>query len=150
MPHHIITRRRNPIWVFAGGMESTTGYCPPVWDLLLALVDAQVQGTTVFSFIWQILFVFTTYSQVFVCALAGIEPAHWPFWDCKSSVLTTRPAGQPLQGLASGNVCHTLISAGTLLTLLSLLNFQMRPRNVFYDCKEENEIISLLQIILIW
>jgi hypothetical protein len=22
---------------FAGGMESTTGYCPPVWDLLLAL-----------------------------------------------------------------------------------------------------------------
>jgi hypothetical protein len=23
--------------VFVGGMESTTGYCPPVWDLLLAL-----------------------------------------------------------------------------------------------------------------
>jgi hypothetical protein len=33
----IITRRRNPIGFFAGGMESTTGYCPPVWDLLLAL-----------------------------------------------------------------------------------------------------------------
>jgi hypothetical protein len=35
--NHIITRGRNPFWIFAGGMESTTGYCPPVWDLLLAL-----------------------------------------------------------------------------------------------------------------
>jgi hypothetical protein len=41
----IITRRRKPYWVFAGGMESTTGYSPPVWDLLLNCpgIDAQVQ-----------------------------------------------------------------------------------------------------------
>jgi hypothetical protein len=32
-------QHRNPVgpWIFAGGMESTTGYWPPVWDLLLAL-----------------------------------------------------------------------------------------------------------------
>jgi hypothetical protein len=30
------------------GMESTTGYCPSVWDLLLALA-AHVQGITVWS-----------------------------------------------------------------------------------------------------
>jgi hypothetical protein len=45
-----------------------------VWDLLLALVDAQVQGTTVFSLIRQTLFVFTT-SFLYVPCMAGIEPA---------------------------------------------------------------------------
>jgi hypothetical protein len=34
--HHIISLR-GIVTLFAGGMESTTGYCPPVWDLLLAL-----------------------------------------------------------------------------------------------------------------
>jgi hypothetical protein len=48
-------------------------------------IDSQVRGTTVFSLIRQTLF---------VCALAVIEPTHWSFLDCKSSVLTTRPAGQ--------------------------------------------------------
>jgi hypothetical protein len=27
----------------------------------------------------------------------AVEPVHWPFWDCKSSVLTTRPAGQDVK-----------------------------------------------------
>jgi hypothetical protein len=59
-------------------MESTTGYCPPVWDLLLALaLDAQVQGTTVFSLIQQIL-LYSLVHKFFVYALAGIEPAHQP------------------------------------------------------------------------
>jgi predicted membrane protein len=75
LSYHIITRRRNPI-----------GFLPEVWSPLQATVHlcgifylpwhALVQGTMVFSLIRQTLFALTTYSQIFVCALAGIEPAH--------------------------------------------------------------------------
>ena len=39
------------IWIFAGGMESTTGYSPPVWGLYLPWnrhSGTTVQGTTAF------------------------------------------------------------------------------------------------------
>jgi hypothetical protein len=60
-------------------------------------IDAQVQGTTVFSLIRQTLFVLTTYSSFCMC----------PGRDCTPSVLTTRPAGQDHHCDASPNTSPT-------------------------------------------
>jgi hypothetical protein len=67
-------------------------YCPGI--------DAQVQGTTVFSLIRQTLLVFTTYSvhKFFLYVLwSGSNPlTETLLGHCKSSLLTTRPAGQDM------------------------------------------------------
>jgi hypothetical protein len=69
--HGVITL----VGFWPGCMESTTIYCPPVWDLLLALAQ-----TLRFKGPWFLVSSDSPslYSQLnSVCSLAGIEPTHW-------------------------------------------------------------------------